>query len=112
MKRKSARPERSKSLTIPCTQEEFDTIKGLWRQTMSRKFSEYARKVLQSLPVEMTYRNLSVDSLIGTINETREELRRLIDSTALSKDDKERLTDVLQQIKQLFYQIADICIQK
>jgi hypothetical protein len=112
MKRKSSRPKRSKSLVVACTPEEFDSIKSRWRQSTCRKFNEYARKVLQDLPVVLTYRNLSIDSLINVINETREELRKLVDSAALTDSEKGRLTGLLQEIKDEFYQIANLCIPK
>lgn len=89
MKRKSSRPKRSKSLIVACTPEEFDHIKARWRQSTSRKFNEYARKVLQDLPVVLTYRNLSIDSLIDAVNETREELRKLVELAALTDSERE-----------------------
>jgi hypothetical protein len=112
MKRKRSGPKRSKSLVVACTPEEFDNIKGRWRQSTSRKFNEYARKVLQDLPVVLTYRNLSIDSLIDAVNETREELRKLIEAAALTDSEKGRLTGLLQEIKDEFYQIANLCIPK
>jgi hypothetical protein len=112
MKRKSSKPKRSKSLVVACTPEEFESIKDRWRQSTSRKFNEYARKVLQDLPVVLTYRNLSIDSLIDAVNETREELRKLIEAAALTDSEKGRITGLLQEIKDEFYQIANLCIPK
>jgi|HubBroStandDraft_1064217.scaffolds.fasta_scaffold605996_2 hypothetical protein len=112
MKRKSSKPKRSKNLFVACTPEEFDNIKARWRQSTSRKFNEYARKVLQDLPVVLTYRNLSIDNLIDAVNETREDLRKLVESAALTDSEKGRLTGLLQEIKDEFYQIANLCIPK
>ena len=112
MKRKSSKPKRSKGLVIACTQEEFDDIKARWRQSTSRKFNEYARKVLQELPVVLTYRNLSIDRLIDAINETREELRKLVDYAALTDSEKQSISGLLSEIKDIFYEIANLCIAK
>ncbi len=112
MKRKCSKPKRSKSLVVACTAEEFDSIKARWRQSTSRKFNEYARKVLQDLPVVLTYRNLSIDSLIDVVNDTREELRKLIDAAALTDSEKGKLSGLLQEIKDEFYQIANLCTPK
>jgi|SRR5580692_6668123 hypothetical protein len=112
MKRKSSRPIRSKTLAIGCTPEEFEQIKVRWRQSTKKKFAEYARKVLQELPVVLTYRNLSIDRLIDAINETREELRKLIDYAALTDSEKQSISGLLSEIKDIFYEIANLCIAK
>jgi hypothetical protein len=112
MKRKSSRPIRSKTLAIGCTPDEFEQIKARWRQSTNRKFAEYARKVLQELPVVLTYRNLSIDHLINVVNGTREELRKLIDYAALTDSEKQRISGLLSEIKDIFYEIANLCIAK
>jgi hypothetical protein len=63
-------------------------------------------------PVAMTYRNLSLDSLIDVINSTRGELAKLQESPMLSAEDRNKFLALVQQMKEAFYQIADLCIPK
>jgi hypothetical protein len=87
-------------------------MKAQWKKTTCRSFSEYARKLLMAQPVVLTSRNLSLDSLIDLINSTRAELAKLQESPLLSAEEKTRLFTLVVNTKEVFYQIAALCIQK
>ena len=112
MKRPKTLPKRIRRLVLCCTAEEFEEIKARWKKSTSQNFSEYTRKLLLSQPVTMTSRNLSLDNLIDTINETRAELKRLLESPAFTPEEKDTLFSLTKDIRQTFNQIADLCIPK
>jgi hypothetical protein len=87
-------------------------IKARWKNSTSQTFSEYARRLFLGHPVVMTSRNLSLDDLIDTINEIRRDLRRLQESYTLNAEEKERVFSLIQELKPIFYQIAQLCIPK
>lgn len=86
-------------------------MKALWKQSTCRTFSEYGRKALLSQPVVLTSRNLSLDNLIELVNSVRLELAKLLESPVLFAEERNRLFDLVIDLKGAFYQIADICIQ-
>jgi hypothetical protein len=87
-------------------------MKAQWKNSTCRTFSEYARRLLMAQPVVMTTRNLSLDSLIDLINGTRAELAKWQESPILSVEEKTRLFTLVVHMKEVFYQIAAICIPK
>ena len=60
----------------------------------------------------MTVRNLSLDSVIALVNGVRSDLAKLQDSPSLSAEERKNLFRQVSTIKELFYQIADLCIPK
>lgn len=87
-------------------------MKALWKQSTCRNFSEFARKVLTAQPTVMTFRNISLDSLIDLVNNMRADLAKLQENPALSVEEKNRMFELATDIKNSFYQIADLCIPK
>lgn len=87
-------------------------MKVQWKMTTCRTFSEYARKLLLAQPVVLTSRNLSLDRLIDAINNTRGELAKLQENPILSVEERNRLFSLVLDLKEAFYQIADLCIPK
>ena len=106
-------PEKRRGLVVTfcCNQEEFDAIKASVGRTTCRSMSEYARKLLLGKPVAITHRNLSLDHLIDAVNRIRNELERL----ALLPDGKvsesPELIALMGELRSLFHQITDVCIQ-
>ena len=99
-------------IALCCTKKEYEAMRELSRKSTSRSFSEYARKVLLGKPVAITHRDLSLDSLIDAINGIRNELERILDHQSLRQADIARLSVLIQEVKALFYKIADKCILK
>jgi len=111
---KKAKPDRDRlfKIAICCTKKEYEAMLEWSRQSTCRSFSEYARKVLLKKPVAITHRNLSIDSLIDTVNGIRNVFDRLLDHQSLNRSDLVQITTLILEIKRLFYKIADECILK
>ncbi|MBS1664873.1 MAG: hypothetical protein JST68_27750 [Bacteroidetes bacterium] len=60
-KTKKLPPARLRRLNIRLSQQEWDKIHNLTKNTTCRSVSEYARKVLSEKPVKVFYRNQSFD---------------------------------------------------
>ena len=57
--------------------EEYDKIHQHLKNTMHRKLSEYARKVLLNKPVTVKYRNESADALLSAMIKFKNELNSI-----------------------------------
>ena len=68
---------RSKWLHLRLQPQEYDQIHRYFRQTTCLKISGYARKILLQKPVTTTYRNQSLDELMGELTVLRKELNSL-----------------------------------
>ena len=110
MKKINPEGDRKRHLSVYCTKREYETICVRFHETTSRSFSAYARKMLLAEPMVKTYRNLSIDSLITSINGLRAELERLIEHQALSIADKIRMSSIIAEIKDLFIKLSMQCI--
>src|ERR1700744_5090851 len=109
MRRLNPLPRRTRRVHLLCTQMEFEMMTAMWKKSTCRTFSEYGRKALLSQPVVLTSLNLSVDSLIESINASRVEITKLLENPILSTEDKNRLLELVINMKIAFYQIADLC---
>ncbi len=74
--------ERNKALyarkvTIRLKHAEYEQLCLQWHKTTYRKFSEYARKLLLSKPVKLTYRNASADAFLEEMLSLKKELSAL-----------------------------------
>ncbi|HEV3324306.1 MAG TPA: hypothetical protein VG052_01830 [Puia sp.] len=110
MKRKQNKVRRVASIGTAVTPEEYEQIRLLWKRSMCRSRSEYTRKVLLGQPVAMIARNVSLDSLIASVNDTRGVLETMLDCARLNEADREILIQLTKEIKQLFNQIVTVCI--
>jgi hypothetical protein len=99
-------------MSIHCSKKEYDRICELKKKTTCRSLSEYARKTMLGKPVAVTYRNLSMDALIDTINAIRNDLETLPEHRSLSERDKNALARQIGELTRVFIQIADLCIAK
>ena len=99
-------------MSIHCSKEEYDKISELKKGTTCRSLSEYARKTMLGKPVAVTYRNLSMDALIDTINAIRNDLDTLLEHRSMSERDKTAVARQIGELTKVFIQIADLCIAK
>ena len=99
-------------INFTCDKEEYETIKTLAKQTTTRGFSEYARKVLMGKPVAVTYRNLSWDGLIDTLAETQRTIERLQQESRWNGVERAELMRLAAEIKSLIYKIVEQCMPK
>jgi hypothetical protein len=66
--------------------------------------------VVLGQPVAMIARNVSLDSLIASVNDTRGVLETMLGCTRLNEKEREILIQLTKEIKQLFNQIVEVCI--
>lgn len=109
MNRKHPWRRRGIVVTILVTQQEYDAMNAMWRKTTCRSFSEYARKVLAEEPVATTYRNASLDALIGELNELRSQLERLTAGNPRHQE-SELTKNILHEVKLIAIKINERCI--
>jgi hypothetical protein len=68
---------RTKWLTIRMTQEEYQQLEQLAKKTTSRNVSDYGRRVLLQKPVNIKYRNQSLDDFLADMLVLRKELNAI-----------------------------------
>ncbi|MBN8880465.1 MAG: plasmid mobilization relaxosome protein MobC [Sphingobacteriales bacterium] len=68
---------RSRRLYVRLTDKEFDHINKQFAKTTHQHLSEYLRKVLLNKPVQVKYRNQSLDDLMAELIVLREELNAI-----------------------------------
>ncbi|UBM58814.1 plasmid mobilization relaxosome protein MobC [Marinilongibacter aquaticus] len=74
---KEKKPNRTRSVGVRLTPEEYAEIESGWRASTCRKLSEYLRSSLFERPVVTAYRNGSADDFIEEMGRLRMELNRL-----------------------------------
>jgi hypothetical protein len=97
-------------MSIHCSKEEYNKISELQKGTICRSLSEYARKMMLGQPVAVIFRNASLDAMIDMINETRNQLERLIEHRSLSVGDKAELKSLILELQLIFNTIGSQCI--
>ena len=70
-------PSRTKWLTVRMTDEEFQAVEELCRQSTCGSLSEYARKTLMGKPVILRYRNQSLDDFMTGMMPLQKELKTI-----------------------------------
>lgn len=69
--------KKEKWLHIRLDEEQHKQVLTLFCKTTERKLSTYARKVLLSVPVTVTYRNLTVDQSLAVLSKLQADLNGL-----------------------------------
>ena len=75
MKKKD--PNRTRIIGLRLTPEEYSKIEKRWKASTCRKLSDYIRRHLFDKPIAITYRNRSMDELMGELAKVRDELNRI-----------------------------------
>ena len=70
-------PTRTKWLTVRMTEEEYQAVETLSRQTTCGSLSEYARKTLMGKPVILRYRNQSLDEFMTGMLRLQNDLKTI-----------------------------------
>jgi predicted metalloprotease with PDZ domain len=70
-------PTRTKWLTVRMSEEEYQAVEALSRQTTCGSLSEYARKTLMDKAVILRYRNQSLDDFMAAMLQLQKELRAI-----------------------------------
>lgn len=76
MKKKEA-PIRNKWLTIRLTEQEYTQLEALAAKTLCSSVSDYGRRVLLQKPVNIRYRNQSLDDFLADMTILRRELNAI-----------------------------------
>ncbi len=74
MSRKTEKEVRSIWIHLRVTKREYDKINAFYKQTTSRKLSEYIRDVLLREPVTVKHRNASADEFLSVALQLKKEL--------------------------------------
>lgn len=74
MSRKTSKEVRDIWLHVRVTKAEYDKINAFYKQTTSRKLSEYIRDVLLREPVIIKHRNASADEFLSVALQLKKEL--------------------------------------
>ena len=69
--------KRTRIVGVRLTAQEFEKIEKKLQTTTAKKISEYLRYLLLDKPVVNTFRNQSIDDLIGELALLRTELNRI-----------------------------------
>jgi hypothetical protein len=64
-------------LTIRLNDEEYEQLTDLFRQSVHRKISDYARRVVLKKPTNVRYRNVSIDDFLTDMIQLKKELGQL-----------------------------------
>jgi hypothetical protein len=100
MKKSISRPCRPYKIVVSFTGEEYDIATSLLRKTTCAKWTEYGRKLFLNKPVQVIYRNASLDDLIEAVNRILRNEGFLLAQPELGRE-----------LKSLFHQIVDQCIR-
>lgn len=68
---------RDKWLTVRLNPEEYDQLQRLFKNTTCRQMSDYVRRVILGRPVNVKYRNASVDDFLTDMLTMKKELNAL-----------------------------------
>ena len=74
MPRETVKEIRDIWIHLRVTKAEYETINAFYKQTASRKFSEYIRDVLLKQPVIVKHRNASADEFLSVALQLKKEL--------------------------------------
>jgi c-di-GMP-related signal transduction protein len=98
-------------MSISCSPEEYATMQTLWKESTSRSFSGYARKILLGKPVIVKCRNVSLDALIDELNQLRNQLEQAMIRNP-SAVDTSLTYRILQMIRAIADKISEQCVIK
>ena len=65
---------RDKWLTVRLNPEEYDELQRLFKNTTCRQLSDYVRRIILSRPINVKYRNASVDDFLTDMLTMKKEL--------------------------------------
>jgi hypothetical protein len=92
--------------------QDYETFMEGFKNTLYKKKSHYARKLLLGQSVTVTYRNRSLDDLIEMGVGLRKDLRLLLSTGILSPAEKEELSKRIASIEQHLIQFVEACKHK
>jgi len=75
--KKESGPMRTKWLTIRLTEEEYTQLEKLAAKTLCPSLSDYGRRILLQKPVNIRYRNQSLDDFLADMLVLRRELNAI-----------------------------------
>jgi len=101
-----------RQINISLQQEEYDKFVNSYKTTVYRSKSSYARKLLLGKPVEIKYRNRSLDDFIEWAVKVRKELKLLLSKESLTATEKMELQRKVTSIEEKLIKLVDLCTQK
>jgi len=101
-----------RQINISLHQDEYDKFVSSYKNTVYRSKSSYARKLLLGKPVEIKYRNRSLDDFIEWGVKVRKELKLLLAKDSLTVTEKADLQRKVTSIEENLIKLVDLCTQK
>lgn len=74
---KEGRSNRTRIIGLRLSPQEYAKIEKKWKASTCRKLSEYVRRSIFEKPIVATYRNSSLDDLMGELTKLRGELNAI-----------------------------------
>lgn len=99
-------------INVSLKESEYETFVRAYKATSYRSKAAYARKLLLGKPATVLYRNRSLDDFIEAGVHFRKELKLLLASQSLTKEEKADLQQKIQSIEELLIKIVELCNQK
>jgi hypothetical protein len=97
---------------ISVKEAEYQKFMDAYNSTVYRSISAYARKLLFGKPVEIIYRNRSLDDFIEIGVKLRKDLQLLINKDLFTPAEKTELHKKMTQIEDQLTKIVEQCCQK
>ncbi len=91
---------------------EYEHLVKEYGNTTYRSLTEYIRKRLSGKPVAIFYRSKSFDEFIDEAISLRAEMEAIRKDQPLSKENEERVIELMKRVKEKISQLVDICLQK
>ena len=111
MAKKISEPQ-TKILRVYLGELEYEKIVAAARQSTCRSLSEYGRKILQSRPVTMTYRNRSADEAVEANIELIGAIKKLLLHPSFTETEKAWLQKEIATIETSTLKLFDLCLPK
>ena len=91
---------------------EYQAFMKGYKATVYRSISAYARKLLLGKPVELIYRNRSLDDFIELAVKIRKELKVLLSKETFTPSEKAELKLKMTFIEENLIRIVELCNRK
>ena len=110
--RKLGENKRSISKCPMYNAKEAKKLDALFSRSTCQTLGEYIRKVSLEEPVEMTYRNLSLDRVVDELIELRNTMESVRGQWPGDCAKVDQLIRIQEEIKQIINKIADLCTRE
>jgi hypothetical protein len=106
--------ENKRTITKSCMYSPKEAVKLelFFSRSICQTVSEYIRKVSLEEPIEMTYRNLSLDRFVDVLIELRNTMEGVRKQWPGNCAKVDELIRMQEETKQIINKIADLCMRE